>query len=81
MSKPTEEKVIPKKEGIYHFICECGAGMANNKEAIDNAVFSINADKMYIHCPNKFYGKCNRSYSVKQFKAKALFIPPQNFNN
>lgn len=77
--RQTEEKVIPKPEGMYHLICECGAGMANNKTAIDIAVFSSKADQMYIRCPNRLYGKCNRSYSVKQFKERALFIPPQNY--
>ena len=75
--KQKEDILKPDNVGMYHFVCECGGGMAINLTNLNAAMFQ---DK-YFKCPNKLYGKCNRSYSAKILKDKSLFIPPQNFQS
>lgn len=72
MVKEKEVAQHPKM-GMYHFICVCGGSMATNGKLLEEAIIGNKG----FRCPNKLYGKCNRTYSAIQFRDMALFIPPQ----
>lgn len=72
MKKEEKEKAVHPKEGMYHLICECGAGMATNGQLLRTDIIA----GMSYRCPNRLYGKCNRTYSAQYFKDHALFVAP-----
>ena len=73
--KPDGKMKREDYRGMYHFVCECGGQMATNGQALDIAIMG---DK-YFRCPNRFYNKCNRSYSARQFKELAHYSYPPKF--
>lgn len=73
----TTEKAVHPPRGMYHFSCSCGGAMAVNGALLDLAIAQNKEDGRYVYkCPNRLYGKCNKSYSPEYIRDHAKFIPP-----
>ena len=72
----SEQRKMTKDDywGMHVLECSCGGIMSINGQLLSVAI----SEQKYFHCPNRFYNKCNKSYSAGHFKSLSEYIKPQS---